>query len=235
MANSIENYLIKFGEELGKEGYSIIKAGVNTLLRAKGELVEQVYDTYINTRLAIRIECFAYEQERLSREQRKKFYQNIDARQLNFLFELLEKARTSTYDLHAKILARLYGNLILNGNLNYHESTFLANISILNDEDLLKFYNLLDVFFKEKRIDIDTMLEKQEKLTFETKTYIDLYIYDKLMRTGLIIHRNVTPGMNFFQPSGDIDDIFGNKNYYIHNFSKELYLLMKEVVGADNR
>lgn len=229
MSNKTENYLISFGEELGKEGYSIVKAGVNTFYKAKGEMAAYTIDNYMNTRFEIRLEDFAYEQERLSKEQRKKFYENINVRQLNFLFELLEKARTSTYDLHAKILARLYSNLILNGNLNYHESTFLANINILNDEDLIKFYEVLNTFFNKKSIDIDIALMKKERLVFETNTYTDLYIYDKLIRTGLIIDRNVREGINFFEPSGEIDDIFKNKNYYIHKFSKEMYLLMKEI------
>lgn len=223
MSNKIENYLISFGEELGKEGYSIIKAGVNTFYKAKGEMTAYTIDNYMNTRFEIRVEDFAYEQEKLSRKQREKFYENINARQLNFLFELLEKARTSTYDLHAKILAQLYGNLILNGNLNYHESTFLANINILNDEDLFVFYNVLEVFINERGYDFDNIIEKNKKLEFETKDYTDLYIYDKLIRVGLISNSCVgkESNLSFWTPK--------YKEFYIHAFSKDIYLLLKEI------
>jgi len=173
MANKIDDYLIAFGEELGKEGYSIVKAGLNTFYKAKGEIAAYTIDTYMNIRFEIRLEDFTYEQERLSKEQKESFYENINARQLNFLFELLEKARTSTYDLHAKILARLYSNLILNGNLDYHESTFLANISILNDEDIYTIYN----FLKNKK-DVDDF---NKIVMFKVSNFQDLNTYNKCL------------------------------------------------------
>lgn len=225
MANSMENYLIKFGEELGKEGYSIVKASVNTFYKAKGELAVLTINNYINTRFEIRLEDFAYEQEKLTKEQKEKFYQDIDYKQLNFLFELFDKARTSTYDLHAKILAKLYGNLILNGKLNYHESTFLANINIMNDEDLIKFYELLNEFFIHKGIDIDIAIMKQEILKFETKTYMDINIFDKLLRTGLIVDTNLGKGADLALYSGS------SKDFYIYSFTKDMYLILSEILG----
>ncbi|NVJ54667.1 MAG: hypothetical protein HWD90_13340 [Campylobacteraceae bacterium] len=56
MSNKIENYLISFGEELGKEGY---KAGVNTFCKAKGEMAAYTIDNYMNARFEIRLEDFA--------------------------------------------------------------------------------------------------------------------------------------------------------------------------------
>lgn len=229
MANKIDDYLIAFGEELGKEGYSIVKAGLNTFYKAKGEMAAYLIDNYMNTRFEIRLEDFVYEQEKLSKEQKENFYQNIDSRQLNFLFELLEKARTSTYDLHAKILARLYGNLILNGSLDYHESTFLANINIMNDEDLIKFHKLLEEFFNKNGIDIDSIIMKQKVLKFETKTYMDIYIYDKLLRVGLIVGTNLGKGSDLALYSGS------SKDFYIYNFTKDMYLLLSKILGEKNK
>jgi hypothetical protein len=220
--SDITEYLLDFTNELGKEGYSIIKAGVKTLYKVKGELAAYTIDNYMNTRFEIRLEDFAFEQDKLSKEAKENFYKNINAKQLNFLFELLERARTSTYDLHAKILSRLYANLILNGNLNYHESTLLSNINIMNDEDFFKFTNLLDSFLKRDSINLDTMIMKQECLNFKIESYTDLYIYDKLLRVGLIAETNIIDAGNL-TASGDV------KLFYIHSFSKEMYLLMKEI------
>jgi hypothetical protein len=220
--SDITEYLLDFTNELGKEGYSIIKAGVKTLYKVKGELAAYTIDNYMNTRFEIRLEDFAFEQDKLSKEAKENFYKNINAKQLNFLFELLERARTSTYDLHAKILSRLYANLILNGNLNYHESTLLSNINIMNDEDFFKFTNLLDSFLKRNSINLDTMIMKQECLNFKIESYTDLYIYDKLLRVGLIAETNIIDAGNL-TASGDV------KLFYIHSFSKEMYLLMKEI------
>lgn len=225
--SNITEYLENFAKELGKEGYSIIKAGVKTFYKSKGELASYTIDNYMNTRFEIRLEDFAYEQEKLSKGAKENFYKNINAKQLNFLFELFERARISTYDLHAKILARLYGNLIFNGNLDYHESTFLANINILNDEDLSKFHSLLNGFFKKEGIDLTSVVMKQEKLIFETKTYTDLYIYDKLSRVGLISSSKI----------GELADLAmyhqGQKEFYIHNFSKDIYLILNEIIGNE--
>ena len=221
--NNITEYLLDFTNELGKEGYSIVKAGVKTFYKVKGELAAYTIDNYMNTRFEIRLEDFEYEQEKLSQEAKKNFYKNIDAKQLNFLFELLERARTSTYDLHAKILARLYGNLVSKGKLDYHESTLLSNINIMNDEDFFKFYSLLDDFFEKKSIDIDNMIMKQECLEFEIGSYTDLYIYDKLLRVGLISKTNIFDAGNL-TASGEV------KLFYIHNFSQEMYILLKEIL-----
>lgn len=37
--SQISDYIVDFAEELSKEGYSIVKAGVNTFFKAKGELL----------------------------------------------------------------------------------------------------------------------------------------------------------------------------------------------------
>jgi len=218
-------------EELVDETVPFAKAAVSTFYKAKGELFAHTIGTYQNARFTKRIERFAEQEKLLSPKQIKNFYENIDESKLNILFELFEKARTSTYDLHAKILAKLYGVYLNKGEFNYHEKTFLANISILNDEDLLKFYNLLAAFFKEKGTNIDIVVMKKEKLIFKTETYTDLYIYEKLIRVGLIVNHDNSRGMNFYQPSGNVSEIFGMKQFYIHNFSKDIYLLMKEILG----
>ncbi len=139
----MSNYLITFTEELAKEGYSIVKASVNTFFKSSADIVLIARDSYINTRFNIRLEDFAYEQENIGYEQKKFFYENIDNKKLNYLFELLDISRTSVYDLHAKILAKLYTSLIINGGLNYYESSLLSNIKTLTEEDFVYLHKLL--------------------------------------------------------------------------------------------
>lgn len=213
---NITDYIVDFTEELGKEGYSIIKAGVKTLYKAKGELAVYTIQSYMNTRFEIRLEDFAYEQDNLSDEAKKNFYKNIDHEKLNFLFELLEKARTLAYDLHAKILSKLYGNLIKNSKLNYHEKTLLSNIDILNDEDLIHFHRIL----KESVYDINEAEIKKIKILFPIKSYTEYYIFEKLERVGLFVEYKTNGG---FQFASENKKVLENKSFYIHNFTVDIY------------
>lgn len=219
---NITEYLTDFVNELGKEGYSIVKAGVNTFYKANAELAEYTINNYMNTRFELRLEDFAFEQDNLTREQKEYFYKNINAKQLNFLFELLEKARTSTYDLHAKILAKLYGNLLYRGDLNYHEKTLLSNIDILNDDDFIKFYTVL------KNIDINEAQIKKIKFHYPINSYTDHYIFQNLIRVGLIIDSEDIDGGTI---SGNNEFQLVDKYFYIHDFTKELFLCLKDILG----
>jgi hypothetical protein len=220
---NITNYLLDFTEELGKEGYSIVKAGVKTLYKAKGELAVYAIQSYMNTRFEIRLEDFAYEQDNLTKEQKENFYNNIDHEKLNFLFELLEKARTTAYDLHAKILSKLYGNFLRNSKLNYHEKTLLSNIDILNDEDLIYFHKVL----KENVKDIDEAEIKKIKIIFPVKTYTEHYIFEKLVRVGLFIDSSDINGGRI----GGENFVLSDKAFYIHNFTVEIYNLLDLILG----
>ena len=126
----IENFLIAFGEEFGKELYCITSATVNTLIKVNGDIAAYTIDRYKNARFNVRLEDFTFEENQLSSEAKKNFYENITYKQLNYLFELFDKARNSTYDLHAKILSKIYSNLLKKGALSYQESALLSNLLI---------------------------------------------------------------------------------------------------------
>ena len=51
---------------------------------------------FMEERFKIRLQDFIYEEERLSDRSKKKFYEDIDNEKINILFDLLEKARTTT-------------------------------------------------------------------------------------------------------------------------------------------
>lgn len=147
-----EHYLIMdkpyteiFAESIEDEVTSFVGAAVKTLYKAKAELVAFSVGTYIDTRFIKRIERFAKEEEILSPNQVKCFYKNIDESKLDLLFELLNKTRASTYDLHAKILAKLYGNFLKNYELNDFEETMLLNIDSVTKNDLQHLYEALSI------------------------------------------------------------------------------------------
>lgn len=139
-----EIYIQKIAEDAAKEGHSLVKATLNTFFKVYGgDLILSAKDNYYNERFKWRLEDFAFEEYRLNDDDIRNFYENINHQQLNYLFELFEKARISTFDLHAKILSKLYANLLKNGDLSYYESTLLVNIMTLNEDDFKYLYNAI--------------------------------------------------------------------------------------------
>lgn len=126
-----------------KNGSALIIAAVSTLYKSKVELASHFVHRFIYERFKIRLNDFVHEEKELNDEKNSKFYENISSDNINILFDLLEKARLSTYDLHAKILAKLYGKLLQNGKLDYYEHALLANINSLSDLDFIYFYDLI--------------------------------------------------------------------------------------------
>ncbi|QCD44867.1 hypothetical protein [Campylobacter mucosalis] len=139
MGKNLGDYAVEVVEIVVKECIPLAKALVCTLYKSETDLLLYGIDKYTYERFKIRIDDFAYEEKKLSEEKKKSFYEEIDRKNMNILVDLFEKARISTYDLHAKILAKLYSNLIQNSKLNYYEHALLANISSLSDLDFEYF------------------------------------------------------------------------------------------------
>lgn len=210
--NEISDYVLDFANELSKEGYSIIKAGVNTFFKAKGELVLYAIDSYIKTRFEIRLEDFAYEQDNLTKEQKENFYNSIDKKKLNYLFELLNKTRTTAFDLHAKILSKLYANLIKNKGLKYFEKVLLSSIESFNDEDFLIYIKAIKLFMDDEKVQYYT-----------SEKYEDIASLYKFQNLGII------------SLDGNLH-AFGNSDKYsisfrLNDYSKEFYYILVEVIG----
>ena len=143
LLDNIGDYATEIVELASKEGCALTTAAVSTLYKSKVELASHFMHRFMDERFKIRLKDFIYEEERLSDTSKKKFYEDIDNNNINIIFDLLEKARTTTYDLHAKILAKLYSRLLQNGKLDYYEHALLANINSLSDLDFMYFYNLV--------------------------------------------------------------------------------------------
>lgn len=210
-------------EALIDETVPVIKTVAKTLYnRHVGDAINN-YREYRFTQIQNR---FIEEEKLLSSEQVKNFYKNIDNTKLDLLFDLLDKARTTAYDLHAKILSKLYGNFLTNSKLNYHEKTLLSNIDILNDEDLIHFHKVL----KENVPDINEAEIKRIKISFPINTYTEHYIFEKIIRVGLIVESSDID-------SGTITDkisILNDRAFYIHNFTVEIYELLELILCVNH-
>lgn len=205
-------------EALTDETIPAIKTVVKTLYnRTVGDAINN-YRDYRFTQIQNR---FIEEEELLSPEQVKNFYKDIDSTKLDLLYDLLDKARTTAYDLHTKILSKLYGNFLGKGELDYHEKTLLSNIDVLNDEDLIHFHKVL----KENVNNIYEAKIKELKISFPIKTYTEYYIFHKLERVGLI----VGSGRETFSRRNE--EILKDKDFYIHEFTGEMYLFLDEILG----
>lgn len=191
---SIQNHLIEFSTEISKTGYASVSAIASTFYKINGESISYGIESYKNTRFNIRLEDFAYEHEKLDEKEKKSFYENIDHTKLNYLFEIFDKSRTTILDYHAKILSKLYANLIYNQDLNYFEQSILYNISSLNEIDLYKIQEVLTDSFNPKNEETKNSIPFSITHKFLINTISDYYTYEKAIHLGLIAR---PPGVMF--------------------------------------
>ncbi len=144
--NKIEDLAIEVIEEMSKTVYSIGTFVAKVFYKVYNiEALKNGLDAYMLERFKRRLENFTYEHNKLSDNEKQAFYEDLKSNKqnLNYLYEFVEKARTTTFDLHAKILARLSVDLIKNKKLNYYESSLIVNINSLTDNDIMLFYKQL--------------------------------------------------------------------------------------------
>ncbi|WP_141048237.1 hypothetical protein [Aliarcobacter cryaerophilus] len=208
-------------EGISDEAIPIIKTVVKTFYHRQ---VGDAINNYREARFAQIQDRFAKEEEILSHEQIKDFYNSIDEEKMDLLFDLLDKARATAYNLHAKLLSKLYGNFIRKGKLYYEEKTLLANINTLNDEDLIHFCEVL----KYNNININEPETTNKALEFKIKSYSEYYMFEKLERAGLIIEKssNVQKEIVNLHYSRQI---LKNKNFHIHSFSLEIFNFLESI------
>lgn len=160
------------------------------------------------------------------KNKKKEFYGNIDNKQLNYLFELLDKARTSTYDLHAKILAKLYGNLLKNRELNYFESDLLSHIDFLNDDDIESIYKFLSIECESLNdIRDKTTIKDCNQIIFKIDSVKEQRIFEKCLLIGII---SIEDAFGF---SSNNSPLYTNKDCYFTEYSLEFYKILDEVLN----
>lgn len=210
MGNFIGDYGTEIVELASKDSYALIIAAAHTFYKSKAGPVSHFMHRFMDERFKIRLQDFIDEEERLSNESKRKFYEDIDNKNINIIFDLLEKARTTTYDLHAKILAKLYGRLFQNGKLDYYEHALLANINSLSDLDFIYFYNLV----KNK--------PKSPLITNDDCEYIAI---NKFIQIGILSKR----GLPYI--GGNNDDKLPI-DFQINNFTKNLFEMLDLIVPS---
>ena len=166
-------------EEVCAGGFSIATFGARVFYGVSGlEHLGNAMNAFNAERFNQRLEYFTFEHERISDKEKEKFYRELehDKDKLNYLYEFVEKARTSTYDIHAKILANLSARLIKYGKINYAEETLLVSLNTLTDFDIKLLYHIIrknkqDILSYKK---INISLESgDEKLAFTKLSKLD--------------------------------------------------------------
>lgn len=183
-------------EDAAKVSYSVGAFAAKFFYQASNlSALKNGMDSYIHERFIQRLEYFTFEHDKLSDYEKKIFYEDLisNKQNMNYLYEFVEKARTSSYDIHAKILARLSVELIKNGELNYHESNLLANISLFNNDDFKTYYEVVKnhINVKEyKEFGWDTRDDKSSYQVHSLRKFISLGFFDP---DGLYnrLHKNI--------------------------------------------
>ncbi len=221
--------IVDAAEDAAKVGYSFGVFAFKAFYRVSGiEALIQSYNDYEISKLSQTIENFQYEQDKLNVNQRKEFYEDLKYNEQNlaYLHSLFNKSREATFLVHMKILSKLSSSLVENKTLNYHESTLLSNIDILNEDDFIKFHCVLKAFFDKEGEDIDTTIMKEHKITYVVSSYTDQFIFDKLIRVGLILDSSDIDGGLFPEDISHLQD----HTFYIHEFTREIYKFMNEII-----
>src|SRR5690606_30582640 len=92
-------------EDISKLGYSCTYFALKAFYGVTGlDALRNAMDEYMVSRFAQRLEYFAYEHQYFSDEDKKAFYDDLkyNHQNVDYMYELIEKARTTTYDFHAR-------------------------------------------------------------------------------------------------------------------------------------
>lgn len=180
--------IIEVAEDLAKTGYSIGSFACKYFYKVSSlEVLNDSMDAYKLSRFKQRLEYFTHEHENISNKEKEDFYSDLknNTQNLDYLYEFIEKTRTSTYDIHAKILSKLSVSLIKRKGLNYYESSLVSNLSTLNEDDFLIFY---------------FAVLNNKTLTFElqdNKTNTDIIAMTKFANIGFLNKKEDTKYIKF--------------------------------------
>jgi len=133
-------------EEIVGFGYSVSVFACKYFYQVSNlEALSNSMDAYIADRFKQRLEYFVFEHKQLTDKEKKDFYQDLSSNKqnLNYLNDFIEKARTTTYEYHVEILAKLSVKLIKNKGLNYYDDVILSYLNNFNDEDLNIFFSAI--------------------------------------------------------------------------------------------
>ena len=211
--NSIE-YAI---EEASKFTYSIGKFALTYFYHSSDiSNLKKGFDVFLSERFEQRLEEFSIAQKKLSNEQKKEFYNDLkyNKQNINFLFDFVEKSRTTSFEIHVKILAMLSVNFIINKNLNYHEICLISNINSFNEIDFKVLYEL----FKKNPLPEKAFLDG----VFYTNDMKELIAIKKFLNAGILSESKITN-------LGHVKDKGLPVNFTTNEFSRDLYKILDYV------
>lgn len=213
--SKIEDSAIEVIEEMSKTGYAVGTFAARVFYQvSNAEALKNGVDAFMHERFSQRLEYFMYEHDKIGNKEKQAFYEDLkgNKQNLNYLYEFVEKARTTTFDLHAKILAKLSVKLIKNKSLNYYESSLLSNMNTLNEDDFLIFQKIIH----EKLIK-----QKESSMKFEiTKDDVmNLIVIRKFINIGVVFQEEYTN-------HNDIDTI----GFYISLYGCDFTKILDEVI-----
>ncbi len=189
--------IIDVVEEFAREGYNIGLFVCNFFYKESSlKSLKNSMDDYMVNRFSQRLEYFAYEHSKISDKEKKEFYDDLvtNDRNLNYLYEFIENARTTTYELQAKFLARLSVELIRNKTLQYQEAELINIVSQLNDIDFLSIKNNLILPDDITQRGCFTMVETVDYFTYNK--CIKLQIFDKMTKDNFRLYGIERPSPN---------------------------------------
>lgn len=189
--------IIDIAEEIARESYNIGVFACKFFYKVSNlESLKNSMDDYVVNRFSQRLECFAHEHSKISDKEKKEFYDDLvtNDKNLNYLYEFIENARTTTYELQAKFLARLSVELIRNKTLKYQEAELINIVSQLNDIDFLSIKNNLILPEDITQRGCFTIVETVDYFTYNK--CIKLQIFDKMTKDNFRLDGIARPSPN---------------------------------------
>lgn len=215
--------IVEVVEDIAKLGYSVSVFGAKLFYGVSNlENLKKAMNVFVAERFSQRLEYFVYEHDNLVKRVKEDFYNDLknNSQNLNYLYEFIEKTRTTAYDIHAKLLARLSVNLIQNGKLNYLEESLLLNLNILTNDDILKIHREL------KSCDI---IKKRYK--FQILTHKDYYLYQKCQQLGIFTHytKPAISVANGNQSVALAEQVIKDKEFLINEYTNDFFQVLDEI------
>ncbi|RXJ99510.1 hypothetical protein CRU98_05645 [Arcobacter sp. CECT 8986] len=219
--------IIDAAEDAAKVGYSVGVFACKFFYQVSNvEALKNGMDAYMLSRFSQRLEYFTHEHSKLKDEQKKSFYDDLSSntQNLNYLYDFIEKSRTTVNDLHAKLLARLSVELVKNKKLDYYEMTLLSNIHMLNDLDLIKIHKELS----------KVNFSSEGSKIFEVNTFEDYCTFNKCNQLGFFEYRvkNSNSVMIGGNPIVKHERSISNKKFKINDFTKRLFEMLDEIINS---
>ncbi len=130
------------------------------------------------------------------------------------MYKLIEEARITVYDFHARILAKICAELVKNKDLTY----LLANLQSLTTKDIEKIFNFLYVY--------KDYSDYGKQIEFIIKEYEDIVVFQKCIQLG------ITRGMLGLFSNEEEKTLFKNKICHLTEFANEFYKLLDEIKSS---